>query len=85
MTGQRAAQRPGQPERANASSRPGAPEDHVIVLFGATGDIAKRKLLPGLFHLHAAELLPRDYRIIGSAPKSFAMTEEQFRRTPGMP
>ena len=27
------------------------PDDHVIVLFGATGDLAKRKLLPGLFHL----------------------------------
>src|SRR5437870_1689838 len=29
------------------------PDDHVIVLFGATGDLARRKLLPGLFHLHA--------------------------------
>ena len=27
------------------------PDDHVIVMFGATGDLAKRKLLPGLFHL----------------------------------
>ena len=27
------------------------PDNHVIVLFGATGDLAKRKLLPGLFHL----------------------------------
>ena len=55
------------------------PDDHVIVLFGATGDLARRKLLPGLFHLHAAGLLPCAYRIIGSAPKSFAMTEEEFR------
>jgi glucose-6-phosphate 1-dehydrogenase len=55
------------------------PGDHVIVLFGATGDLVKRKLLPGLFHLHAAGLLPRDYRVIGSAPPSFAMTEDQFR------
>jgi glucose-6-phosphate 1-dehydrogenase len=55
------------------------PDNHVIVLFGATGDLAKRKLLPGLFHLHAAGLLPRDYRIIGSAPPAFALTDEQFR------
>jgi glucose-6-phosphate 1-dehydrogenase len=41
------------------------------VLFGATGDLARRKLLPGLFHLHAAGLLPREYRVIGSAPGSF--------------
>jgi len=55
------------------------PDNHVIVLFGATGDLARRKLLSGLFHLHAAGLLPKDYRIIGSARKSSAMTDEQFR------
>ena len=55
------------------------PDNHVIVLFGATGDLAKRKLLPGFFHLHAAGLLPREYRIIGSSPRKFALTTEQFR------
>jgi glucose-6-phosphate 1-dehydrogenase len=55
------------------------PENHVIVLFGATGDLARRKLLPGLFHLHAAGLLPREYRVIGSAPAAFALTGRQFR------
>jgi len=60
----------------NGSPRP---ENHVIVLFGATGDLAKRKLLPGLFHLHAAGLLPRDYRIIGTSPAAFAVTDEQFK------
>ena len=39
------------------------------MLFGATGDLAKRKLLPGLFHLHAAGLLPKEYRIIGVSPR----------------
>ena len=62
--------------RNDAAQRP---ENHVIVLFGATGDLARRKLLPGLFHLHAAGLLPRDYRVIGSAPASFALTGKQFR------
>jgi glucose-6-phosphate 1-dehydrogenase len=61
---------------SNGSARP---DNHVIVLFGATGDLARRKLLPGLFHLHAAGLLPREYRIIGSSPAQFAMTAEQFR------
>jgi glucose-6-phosphate 1-dehydrogenase len=60
----------------NGSPRP---ENHVIVLFGATGDLAKRKLLPGLFHLHAAGLLPREYRIIGSSPTANALTDEQFK------
>jgi glucose-6-phosphate 1-dehydrogenase len=55
------------------------PENHVVVLFGATGDLAKRKLLPGWFHLYAARLLPREFRLIGSAPPNSAMTDEQFR------
>ncbi len=55
------------------------PDDHVIVLFGATGDLAKRKLLPGLFHLAKSGLLPKNYRIIGSAPARFALSDEQFR------
>jgi glucose-6-phosphate 1-dehydrogenase len=63
-----------------AQSQHPRPDDHVIVLFGATGDLAKRKLLPGLFHLHVAGLLPREYRIIGSAPASFGMTEVDFRK-----
>src|ERR1700677_2695241 len=54
-------------------------EDYVIVLFGATGDLAKRKLLPGLFHLHAAGLLPREYRVIGTSPAQYALTDEQFK------
>jgi glucose-6-phosphate 1-dehydrogenase len=55
------------------------PENHVVVLFGATGDLAKRKLLPGWFHLYTAGLLPKEFRLIGSAPPSVAMTDEQFR------
>ncbi len=36
----------------------------VVVLFGATGDLARRKLLPGLFHLCSAGFIP-GCRIIG--------------------
>ncbi|HXI76119.1 MAG TPA: glucose-6-phosphate dehydrogenase [Steroidobacteraceae bacterium] len=36
----------------------------VVVLVGATGDLARRKLLPGMFHLSNAGFLP-GYRIIG--------------------
>ncbi|MFC6010342.1 glucose-6-phosphate dehydrogenase [Nocardia lasii] len=37
---------------------------HVVVLFGATGDLARRKLLPGLLHLSRSHLAP-ELRIIG--------------------
>ncbi|MEO7197616.1 MAG: glucose-6-phosphate dehydrogenase [Solirubrobacterales bacterium] len=43
------------------------PDDYVIVLFGASGDLAARKLLPGFFHLDQAGLLPENYRIVGTA------------------
>ena len=55
------------------------PDDHVIVLFGATGDLAKRKLLPGLFHLAKAGLMPAKYQIIGSAPAQSALSDDGFR------
>ncbi len=34
------------------------PEPGVVVIFGASGDLTKRKLLPALFHLEQAGLLP---------------------------
>jgi len=46
--------------------RPPPVPPHVIVLFGATGDLARRKLLPGLFHLSRAGLLP-DCRIVATS------------------
>ena len=41
-------------------------DPHVIVLFGATGNLARRKLLPGLLHLAQVGLLP-ECRIVGTA------------------
>ena len=41
-------------------------QPHVIVLFGASGDLARRKLLPGLFHLAGAGLLP-ECRVVGTS------------------
>jgi glucose-6-phosphate 1-dehydrogenase len=40
---------------------------HVFVVFGATGDLARRKLFPGLFHLWQLGLMPEQFRIIGSS------------------
>jgi glucose-6-phosphate 1-dehydrogenase len=42
----------------------GSIDPHVIVMFGVTGDLAKRKLLPGLFHLYETGLLP-EFRLVG--------------------
>jgi glucose-6-phosphate 1-dehydrogenase len=50
-----------------SAAGPALPDPHVIVLFGALGDLSRRKLLPGLFHLEQAGLMPSDYRIVGTS------------------
>jgi glucose-6-phosphate 1-dehydrogenase len=49
---------------------------HVIVLFGCTGDLAKRKLLPGLAYLSESELAP-DIRVVGTAMED--LSTDDFR------
>jgi len=53
------------------------PDDHVIVLFGATGDLARRKLLPGLLRLTQTRLMPADFRIVGVSRDD--LDDEGFR------
>ncbi len=49
----------------------------VVVLFGATGDLSRRKLLPGLFHLVNSGFIP-DCRIVGVSLDDIGV--EDFRR-----
>ena len=49
----------------------------TIILFGAAGDLAKRKLLPGLYHLEVAGLLPEDWRLIAASMRE--LSDEDFR------
>jgi glucose-6-phosphate 1-dehydrogenase len=50
-----------------------------VVLFGATGDLAGRYLLPGLAALDAAGQLPDGFEVIGGSREN--LDEEVFRRT----
>ncbi len=53
--------------RETRSTHAAAPlPPHVVVLFGATGDLSRRKLLPGLLRLSHAGLLP-DALIVGTS------------------
>jgi glucose-6-phosphate 1-dehydrogenase len=49
---------------------------HVVVLFGATGDLAKRKLIPGMAYLMQSSLAP-DIRVVGTAMEDIGT--EEFR------
>ena len=51
---------------------------YVLLLFGARGDLAARKLFPGLYRLAAAGRLPRDYAVIGSGRHSPG-SDDDFR------
>jgi len=52
------------------------PEADMIVLFGATGDLAQRMLLPSLYFLDADGFMPEGFRIIATARSP--MTREAF-------
>jgi glucose-6-phosphate 1-dehydrogenase len=49
-----------------------------MVIFGASGDLTKRKLLPALVNLARDRLLPKDFAVIGLARRP--MTDQDFRR-----
>lgn len=51
-------------------------DPHLIVLVGATGDLARRKLLPGILHLWQSGLIG-DVRILGAARRE--MSDDEFR------
>jgi glucose-6-phosphate 1-dehydrogenase len=48
-----------------------------IVIFGASGDLTSRKLIPALYHLFLAKQLPRPFKIIGFARRE--KSDEQWR------
>jgi len=52
------------------------PEAGILVIFGASGDLTKRKLLPALFHLRQADLLPKQFSIVGVARRPLG---DEFR------
>ena len=49
----------------------------TIVIFGASGDLSKRKLIPALYELHIAGYLPDRYAVVGFARTP--MSDEQYR------
>ena len=62
-----------------ASGQP--PDPCVMVIFGASGDLTKRKLIPALCNLAADNLLSKQFAIIGFAGNDY--TTESFRKTLG--
>lgn len=49
----------------------------VLVIFGATGDLTQRKLLPALFHLFKKKLLPEHFFIVAFSRRPYSSTDFQ--------
>lgn len=53
------------------------PDPAIMVIFGATGDLTERKLMPALFRMTQQRQLPQNFAIIGFARRDW--DDEQFR------
>ena len=66
------------PDAAKGATPAGQPADScVMVIFGASGDLAKRKLIPALFNLARDKLLSQQFSVVGFATRDY--TTETFR------
>ena len=63
------------PETAEqTASQARKPDPTIVVIFGASGDLTKKKLLPALFHLEESGLLPEEFAVVGVARRDLSKT-----------
>jgi len=75
------AEPPRHPFLDGLSKHRGAPPT-VVVIFGASGDLTARKLLPAVYNLAHDSLLPADFHLVGYGRT--AIPDEEFRRLAGV-
>lgn len=51
------------------------PDNCVIIIFGASGDLTKRKLIPAIFELYKQNNLPEKFAVLGTASSQFSSGE----------
>ncbi len=68
--------KPGNPLRVGLR-RERAAEPTTVVIFGASGDLTQRKLVPALYNLHLDRLLPSSFAVVGVARRE--MKDDEFR------
>ncbi len=54
------------------------PGPSALVIFGASGDLTRRKLLPAVYHLSRGQRLPAQFQVIGVARSP--LSDEDFRQ-----
>src|SRR5688572_15108488 len=66
------------PSATTSEAMPPVDEPVTLIIFGASGDLTRRKLMPALFALYAARTLPEPFAILGVARTE--MSDDVFRR-----
>jgi glucose-6-phosphate 1-dehydrogenase len=54
------------------------PENQILVIFGASGDLTWRKLIPAIYDLKEQTLLPENFAVLGVSRSEFS--DDKFRR-----
>ena len=60
------------------------PKNLILVIFGATGDLTSRKLIPAIFSLKVQKLLPVNFVILGVGRKNFSTEEFRIKMKEGI-
>ncbi len=53
-------------------------DSHIFVIFGASGDLTKRKLVPALYSLFVQNLLPEKFALLGVSRTKYS--DNEFRK-----
>ena len=53
------------------------PENHILVIFGASGDLTYRKLIPAVYDLYKQKLIPEKFAVLGVSRTKFS--DDKFR------
>ena len=60
------------------------PKNHLIVIFGASGDLTYRKLIPALYALYNQKLLPDKFHVLGVSRTTIPDAEFREKMTEGI-
>lgn len=55
-----------------------------IVIFGASGDLTARKLIPGLYNLYVKKRLPANFQVVGTSRRAYSSAEFRAKLLTGL-
>lgn len=61
------------------------PKSHILIIFGASGDLTKRKLIPALYDLFQQNRLPENFAVLGVSRTSLSDTDFRHRVSEFLP